>query len=195
MNKLRYIIAIMLLAAIPAAILFWLMVHPFTRFWRRLGKTKTYILLGAVAAVVMASMVALRRLLLSADFGFSLPLFVIGLLFLVVSGVLLKKLRQKLTLKALVGVPELSPESGRGSLITDGVYAKIRHPRYTQMTLALFGYALIANYPAVYGAFAIWIVGIYAVTVLEERELEERFGQPYRDYRARVPRFWPWKLP
>lgn len=191
MDLLRYLIALMLIAAVPAAIVFWLLVHPFTRFWRRVGKTRAYAVLFTVLVAVIVCMVALRAPLLTDDFGLNVPLAVVGVLFLLCSGWVLFKLRQKLSLSAMLGVPELSPESEKGTLITDGIYAKIRHPRYTQMTLALIGYALISNYPAAYGAFVTWCIGIYAVTLLEERELRDRFGAAYRDYSARVPRFIP----
>ncbi|HJV66981.1 MAG TPA: isoprenylcysteine carboxylmethyltransferase family protein [Geomonas sp.] len=191
MDLIRYLIALMLIAAVPVAIVFWLLVHPFTAFWRRMGTGKAYTVLFAVLVAVIATMLALHRSLLVSDFGLNVPLAGVGVLFLLVSGWLLFKLRQKLSLKAMLGVPELSAESEKGSLIADGIYAKIRHPRYTQMTLAIFGYALISNYPAAYGAFIVWCLGIYAVTVLEERELECRFGEAYGRYRKRVPRFVP----
>lgn len=191
MDLIRYLIALMLIAAVPVAIVFWLLVHPFVNFWRRMGKRKAYSVLFVVLVAVIAVMVTLRRWLLAWDSGLNFPLAAVGMLFLLLSGWLLFKLRQKLSLTAMLGVPEISPQSEKGELIADGIYARIRHPRYTQMTLAIFGYALIANYPAAYGAFVVWCVGIYAVTVLEERELVDRFGEAYRAYRKQVPRFVP----
>jgi protein-S-isoprenylcysteine O-methyltransferase Ste14 len=35
------------------------------------------------------------------------------------------------------------------------------------------------------------IPGLHAIVLLEERELVERFGQEYRDYALRVPRYIP----
>jgi protein-S-isoprenylcysteine O-methyltransferase Ste14 len=32
---------------------------------------------------------------------------------------------------------------------------------------------------------------LYGITLMEERELVERFGQAYRQYQQRVPRFVP----
>jgi len=190
MDIVRYAIAVMLLAAIPAAILFWLLIHPFARFWRRLGTGRPYVILCPIAFGAMAGMVMMRGRLLAADFGLNIPLALAGLVLLVAAGIMLLTLRKRLTVRVLVGVPELSPEQP-GSLITDGIYARIRHPRYVQMTLAILGYALIANYPAVYAAFIVWLAGIYAVALLEERELLDRFGDEYRAYCRRVPRFIP----
>lgn len=191
MDVMRYVIALMLTAAVPAAIVFWLLVHPFVSFWRKIGKGKAYTAICTVLLGVIASMVALRGRLLVGDLGLNVALCCFGVLLLLLSGWLLFKLRQKLTVKTLLGVPELSQAPEQGSLIVDGIYRKMRHPRYTQMTLAILGYALIANYPAAYGAFVLWCLGIYAVTVLEEKELEDRFGEAYRAYQKQVPRFLP----
>lgn len=191
MDSIRYAIALLLIVAVPAAIVFWLLIHPFARFWRRLGAATAYTIVCSAAAVVMATAVALRGRLLAADPGMSIPLGVAGLVCLILSGWLLFKLRQKLTVRVLIGAPELSSDPKSGALITDGIYARVRHPRYVQMTLAVLGYALIANYPAAYGAFLLWCAGIYAVVILEERELAARFGAAYSDYAKRTPRFVP----
>ena len=190
MNTVRYAIAVMLIAAIPAAILFWFLVHPFVRFWRRLGTGRSYVILCIIALGAMAVMVMLRGRLLAADFGLNIPCALAGVVLLVAAGIMLLTLRKRLPIRVLVGIPELSPEKPV-SLITDGIYARIRHPRYVQMTMAILGYALIANYPAVYAAFLLWMTGIYAVALLEERELLARFGDEYRAYCRRVPRFIP----
>jgi protein-S-isoprenylcysteine O-methyltransferase Ste14 len=190
MDTIRYVIALMLIAAIPAAIIFWLLVHPFARYWRRLGAGRSYVILCPIAFGAMAGMVMLRDRLLAADFGLNIPLALAGVLLLVAAGIMLLTLRKRLPIRVLVGIPELSPEQP-GSLIIDGIYARIRHPRYVQMTLALLGYALIANFPAVYASLLIWVAGIYAVALLEERELRDRFGDEYRAYCRRVPRFIP----
>jgi hypothetical protein len=37
-DKARYYLALVMLAAIPPAILFWFSIHPFIRFWRRIRR-------------------------------------------------------------------------------------------------------------------------------------------------------------
>jgi protein-S-isoprenylcysteine O-methyltransferase Ste14 len=190
MDEVRYVIALLLVSAIPAAIVFWLLAHPLVRFWRLIGAPVSYAILCTAAASVMVGMFLLRSRLLATDYGTNRPLAAGGLVCLAFAGWLLGRLRRHLTVRTLVGVPEIAPGSG-GELLTGGVYGKVRHPRYLQMTIALAGYALIANYPAVYGALLFWCTGIYLVVLLEERELRERFGDAYRDYCRRVPRFVP----
>ena len=191
MNFLRYAIGVILIVAIPSAIVYWFLIHPFVRFWRRIGIGRSYVVICAVVAGVMGGMFHVRERLLTADPGTSYPLIILGLVCLAIASWLLKMLRKQLPTRVLIGVPELAPDRAAGAPITEGIYAHIRHPRYVQMTLALLGYTLIANYPAVYGAFLLWCAGIYAVVILEERELRARFGNAYREYYRRVPRFVP----
>lgn len=53
------------------------------------------------------------------------------------------------------------------------------------------GYALIASFVGLYVGFLLTVPALILIIVLEERELEERFGDAWRDYASRVPRFVP----
>ena len=73
------------------------------------------------------------------------------------------------------------------TLVAEGIYARLRHPRYVELLIALIGYALIANYLASYFVVALWIPAICGLIVfLEEEELRDHFGKVYEDYCRRV---------
>jgi protein-S-isoprenylcysteine O-methyltransferase Ste14 len=93
----------------------------------------------------------------------------------------------------LIGLPELVPVPGRppGGLLTEGIYARVRHPRHAGGGLGLLALACFTNYLAIYGLLFVNWPAIHAITVFEERELAERFGAPYERYREGVPRFLP----
>jgi protein-S-isoprenylcysteine O-methyltransferase Ste14 len=91
----------------------------------------------------------------------------------------------------LIGLPELVSERAPGRLLTEGIYARVRHPRYTGGGLGLLALACFTNYLAIYGLLVVYWPVIHAITVFEERELAERFGAPYERYREAVPRFLP----
>ncbi len=77
-------------------------------------------------------------------------------------------------------------------LVTDGVYAKMRHPQYTGLFMIIFGEGIV-HWPTVVSvaAFPI-IVGAYALLARkEERQVLEKFGDEYRQYQRRVPMFIP----
>lgn len=76
------------------------------------------------------------------------------------------------------------------ALVTDGVFKVTRNPGYLGMFLFLAGLALAAKNPwllVVLVPFA--LVMHYYVVLREERYLERKFGQAYRDYKARVRRW------
>lgn len=191
MNSVRYFIALVTLISLPPAILLWFAVHPFARFWRKLGPVWTYALLSLPTGLLMVAVFLVRRRLLAIDFGTSPPLIALSVLTIAVGSWMAVRRRKLLTHGILVGLPELSGRRYPGKLLTEGIYAKIRHPRYIEALLWTLGYALFANYLAVYIAFLLAIPALYLVVLLEERELRERFGAAYDEYCRRVPRFIP----
>jgi protein-S-isoprenylcysteine O-methyltransferase Ste14 len=87
------------------------------------------------------------------------------------------------------GTP-IRPGSRGGALVTDGVFRFSRNPMYLGMAAALLGAALILGSPlalVVVPAF-VWVIDRSFVS-MEERILEEEFGEAYRRYRARVRRW------
>ncbi len=82
------------------------------------------------------------------------------------------------------------PEEGR--IIDSKIYGILRHPVYAGVLRVAIGLALI-NGNANSIAFAILLpLGVIGwIRLVEERELIERFGRSYLDYRKRVPAFFP----
>ena len=87
-------------------------------------------------------------------------------------------------------MPELSLDSP-GKLLTEGVYAYSRNPRYLNILLATFAYGLLLNYLGIWVLALLCVPAIYLIILLEERELRERFGDEYLEYCRRVPRLIP----
>lgn len=84
-----------------------------------------------------------------------------------------------------------SIHSTPAGLVTDGIYATMRHPQYTGIGITILG-ALIQWPTLLTLLMAPVLLATYGrLARLEERELEARFGDAYRAYRARVPRFLP----
>jgi protein-S-isoprenylcysteine O-methyltransferase Ste14 len=76
-------------------------------------------------------------------------------------------------------------------LVRDGLYGYVRHPIYSFAIAGGIAYALIVNYVGTYILFVAAVPALYAITALEERELTDRFGEPYRQYQRDVPRLLP----
>ena len=191
MDMVRYVIALLIVVTLPFGFIFWLIIDPCARSWRRLGPGWTYAVVGAIGIALAAIVYRLRAALLAVEYGTSYPSIGLGLVLLIGAMVVALQRRRHLTWRILAGLPELSNTAGPGRLLREGIYARIRHPRYVEAVLGLCGYALIANYLAAYVASGISIPGIYLIVLLEERELRVRFGTEYAAYCRDVPRFVP----
>ncbi|MCB1054546.1 MAG: isoprenylcysteine carboxylmethyltransferase family protein [Acidobacteria bacterium] len=79
-----------------------------------------------------------------------------------------------------------------GRLVTDGVYARVRHPQYSGLFLIVFGEGVV-HWPTLLSliAFPTIVVAYSILARKEERAMVDRFGDEYRRYREKVPRFIP----
>lgn len=77
-------------------------------------------------------------------------------------------------------------------LVTEGVYARMRHPQYTGLFLIVFGEGIV-HWPTIISvaAFPIIVVAYTLLARKEERQMLETFGDEYREYMRQVPMFIP----
>lgn len=82
------------------------------------------------------------------------------------------------------------PEEGK--VINSNIYSVLRHPVYAGILRVGMGLALL-NGNANAFAFALLLpLGFTSwIRLVEEKELIERFGQSYLEYRKSTPAFWP----
>ena len=88
-----------------------------------------------------------------------------------------------------VGTRSLLEHQPSSNLVTSGCYGRVRHPLYS-LTILLMAFnpvmtlkwLLLTVYSGIYFAIG---------AMMEERRLEEEFGDVYREYRNNVPMFIP----
>ncbi len=84
----------------------------------------------------------------------------------------------------------------KGNLVTDGIYAYIRHPQYSGLFLITIG--MLIQWPTII-TLVMWPVLMYAyyrLAMREEREVIKQFDEAYLRYKEEVPAFVPrlkWK--
>ncbi len=84
-----------------------------------------------------------------------------------------------------------SPEMQGRAMLADGPYRHTRNPLYLGTLLHTVGLALLMPPAgAIFAIAAIWILQV-RLAFAEEPYLLQRFGEAYRLYAARVPRFLP----
>ena len=76
-------------------------------------------------------------------------------------------------------------------LATGGLYARIRHPQYVGFVLIMFGFLLQWPTLITLVMFPILVLMYAALAKREEAEMARQFGDEYRQYAAKTPRFLP----
>ena len=76
-------------------------------------------------------------------------------------------------------------------LATQGVYARVRHPQYVGFVLIMLGF--LFQWPTILTLlmFPVLVLMYVRLSLSEERQTEQEFGQAWRNYAARTPRFVP----
>ncbi len=81
---------------------------------------------------------------------------------------------------------------GRGRLVTDGIYRRLRHPQYLGLILIVVGFNIQwPTHPTVLMA-PILILMYVRLARREDLELATFFGEALLDWAARTPAFIPW---
>ena len=117
------------------------------------------------------------------------PLVVLGA---VVAALGLALIVQTVALFASVGKGTLAPWDPTERLVVRGPYRRVRNPMISGVLCVLLGEALAFGSVAVLVWFAI-VFALNAVyfPLIEEPDLQRRFGADYEAYRAAVPRWLP----
>jgi protein-S-isoprenylcysteine O-methyltransferase Ste14 len=87
----------------------------------------------------------------------------------------------------------VEPWKPASALVTGGIFGWLRNPMYVGLTLFLVALSLaLASDWMLVMTILFTLVIHFGVVKREERYLEAKFGDAYRDYKARVPRYgWP----
>jgi protein-S-isoprenylcysteine O-methyltransferase Ste14 len=190
MDKARWFIAVLMVALLPPSVSAWYLIHPFARFWRRFGTVASFSVIYSLLISAAVLLWHFSPALIGSDLGFQPLLLVPAVPAAVVGGYVARKRRKYLNQRILLGAPEISP-TDPGKLLTEGIYAKTRNPRYLEFLLFCFVYVAFANYSGAWIVYLLTFPAIHLVVLLEERELRDRFGAEYEEYCRRVPRYLP----
>jgi protein-S-isoprenylcysteine O-methyltransferase Ste14 len=191
-DRVRYLLGVLNVIVLPAGVLFWLLIHPWARGWRRLGPARTYLIVLLPVVALGAVLFRVRRWLLGADLGMNWILIAIALVLYGAMTVLELQYWRQLSIPTLLGIPEVSrAEDRKGTLLKDGVYRAVRHPRYLSAGIGVVGNALFINHVGMYALILLVFPVGSMVLMFEERELVDRFGEEYRQYQREVPQLLP----
>jgi len=170
--------------------LFWFMVHPRAQKWREKQRSPFRVLLPAWMTMWIG-MSALtgpwRSVQLYSTPWTWLPaagLFAIGFFLYSRSGAYFSWAQ-------LGGLPEVRVGRSDDRLITTGIRARVRHPVYLAHLCEMLAWSLGT------GLLVCWVLVTFAMVTgavmirMEDKELEKRFRDEYRQYRRSVPTVLP----
>lgn len=96
-----------------------------------------------------------------------------------------------LTLHSAQSPEGIEWELDRSYLLNRGPYAFSRHPMYLSELTLLFGWVIFYGSAALLITFLVWYLFFnYYAMPQEERVLEAHFGEAYREYKNKVPRWF-----
>jgi protein-S-isoprenylcysteine O-methyltransferase Ste14 len=186
LRKVGWIVCVVY-STIPA---FWLLIHPRVEYWRsrRRSPYRTLLPLWMTTWVVAAAVTApWRNEILYRNNWTWIPAFVLFCL-----GVILYKLAGSgFSLAQLGGLPEVLPNHSQQRLATTGIRARVRHPVYLGHLCEMLAWSVSTGLAVCWALTAFAIVSGAVMIRMEDRELEKRFGESYREYRSIVPAVLP----
>jgi protein-S-isoprenylcysteine O-methyltransferase Ste14 len=178
-------------AAYFAIPFFWLLVHPFADFWRR-HSGRAYAAFALLLWLSFESVFWITKAFwFHQTFTRTWELWLLGAALIAVEPLLVSRIESQLSGPILVGWAERDPAQFPPRVVDTGIYARLRHPRYVASMSALFGLALFSGSLRLVELSALSIPVYWLLTEEEERELLARVGEPFLEYRQRVPRFLP----
>lgn len=126
--------------------------------------------------------------ILSLKFNSSNVFIGLGIVMLITALLIEIASRMVLSSKRIMGSSEFSKNKDR--LVTTGIYKYARHPRHVEHPLWFLGLGLMFS-----SSFLIWFsaylfISLVVATYFEEKELIQRYGQEYTDYKRKTPAFF-----
>jgi protein-S-isoprenylcysteine O-methyltransferase Ste14 len=169
---------------------FWLMVHTRAEFWRS-RRSSPYRLLvplwmamWIVAALVTAPWRHLRL--------YETPWTWIPAVCLFATGVwLYAKAGADFSPRQLGGLPEVRPNHPETRLVTTGIRSRVRHPVYLAHLCEMLAWSLGTGLAVCYSLTMFALLTGTIMIRMEDAELEQRFGDDFRNYREQVPAVIP----
>lgn len=98
---------------------------------------------------------------------------------------------RQFTSAQLRGLPEVVSGSERQVLVTTGIRARLRHPVYVAHLCEMLGWSVGTGLVVSFLLTAFAILTGAVMIRMEDAELEQRFGEQFREYRSRVPAIFP----
>jgi protein-S-isoprenylcysteine O-methyltransferase Ste14 len=178
----------------PGVFVFWMIVHNGIERLRPFG-IRAYWVAAIAWGITTVPLLVFRRDLFSVRWSFAPPwsgfLPALGFAAFTFSVIVLSLASRQISMRVLIGLPEVEPHKNKQSVLRGGIYARTRNPIYLGHWLLIFSAAALSNFAANWIGFALDCLLLPLLIRAEERELLSRYGAGFAEYMRRVPRFFP----
>jgi len=170
--------------------LFWLAFHRFVERWRTYGR-KAYLAIIPAWGIFIVAAFALGWPIRHLHLYESVVPWVLGLAFLLAGFSIYRSASQDFSHAKISGLAELEPGEHEQRLVVTGIRAQVRHPIYLGHLCQVLGWTVGTGSLAPCGLLVFAVITGAIMLHKEDAELEDRFGDLYRDYRSKVPALLP----
>ncbi len=176
-------------ASVPV---FWLGIHPFASYWRNLPASP-YRLLAPAWALEIGVILAATWPWHGERIYESSIAWVPALMLFACGASLYYQVHRFFSPTKLIGKPQLRSDSRENELVIEGIHARMRHPTYLAHLSMMAAFTVASGLLVLYVLLPMTLVTGAWMIRQEDRELEERFGEEFREYKRRAPAFafWP----
>ena len=180
-TKILFGVAVaILIASLAGAV--WSAAVPARRIWPPPGRRSWQYFLAWAGFCAVCGINLLLLLVHWNSWVFQSPLrFVVGIPLALLGGML--------AVWGVVTVGWKNTSGLKGGFVSDGPYRFTRNPQYVGDIVFFIGVGVIANSVFLWIAHLLLALVFVVALLTEEPWLEEQYGNAYREYRRRVPRF------
>jgi protein-S-isoprenylcysteine O-methyltransferase Ste14 len=186
LSRLGWLVCV-IYATIPS---FWLVIHPRVAYWRSRQNSPYRLLIPLWIGMWLALGVITspwRNTTLYSSAWTWIPAA-----FLFANGLwIYKRSGAGFNGAQLSGLPEVMPAHPEQRLSMSGIRAHVRHPVYLAHLCEMLAWSVGTGLIVCYGLTTLAVISGAIMIQLEDRELEQRFGDQYRQYRKTTPAIWP----
>ena len=186
LRRLGWLVCV-IYATIPS---FWLIIHPRVAYWRARRNSPYRLLIplwiGTWVALGVTTSPWRNATFYSTVWTWLPAAFLFGI------GLWLYKCSGKgFSGAQLSGLPEVMSAHPEQRLSTSGIRARVRHPVYLAHLCEMLAWSVGTGLVVCYGLTTLAVISGAIMIHLEDRELEQRFGDQYRQYRKTTPAILP----
>ncbi|HEX3351334.1 MAG TPA: isoprenylcysteine carboxylmethyltransferase family protein [Terriglobales bacterium] len=180
-------LACVIYATIPS---FWLMIHSRTEYWRSRQRSPYRLLVPVWIAmwIALAAITMPWRNLLLYDTPWA---WIPGTLLFAAGLWIYNRAGTGFSAAQLGGLPEVRAGHSEQRLVTTGLRTRVRHPVYLGHLCEMLAWSIGTGLAVCYGLTGLAMISGAIMIRLEDKELEQRFGDQYQRYKSSTPTIWP----